>query len=187
MKRITDFFQKFISEISKATRLSKKMLAAVIILVIGVAALLLSEFDGSEKSAQVQATTTVKSVSTDDYISDLENRLISIISAIDGAGETRVMVTLESGNEEIYLHDYNYGENNASDGRNSVERKDEYVIVDGENGEEGIIVKIAQPKIRGVAVVCQGADSDIVKQQIINTVTALLDISSAEVSVAKMN
>ena len=97
------------------------------------------------------------------------------------------MITLESGSEEIYLHNYNYGENNDKSGRNSLERKDEYVIVDGSSGEEGIVVRVAEPKVRGVAVVCRGAGSDTVRGQIIETVTALLDISSARVSVAKMN
>ena len=64
---------------------------------------------------------------------------------------------------------------------------DEYVIVDGSSGEQGIVVRQSEPKIRGVAVVCEGGGNQTVKQQIIETVTALLDISSARVSVAKMN
>ena len=97
------------------------------------------------------------------------------------------MVTLESSSENVYLHDYDYGENVEPSGRNSVERKDEYVIIDGGEGEQGIVVRVAEPKIRGVAVVCRGAGSEIVKSQITEAVTALLDISSARVSVAKMN
>ncbi|MBQ4604094.1 MAG: stage III sporulation protein AG, partial [Clostridia bacterium] len=63
----------------------------------------------------------------------------------------------------------------------------EYVIVDGDSGERGIVVRVAEPKIRGVAVVCKGADSETVRSRIVETVTALLDISSARVSVAKMS
>ncbi|MBQ2847503.1 MAG: hypothetical protein IJE74_04535 [Clostridia bacterium] len=168
--------------------MSKKMLIAVSLLLAGMAALILSEMTAdNSKAEQTSQSETSYCYSSDDYISDLENRLISIISAIEGAGETKVMVTLESGCEDIYLHDYDYGENSEVSGRNSIERKDEYVIVDGGAGEQGIVVRVAEPKIRGVAVVCRGAGSEIVKGQIIEAVTALLDISSARVSVAKMN
>ncbi|MBO5859452.1 MAG: hypothetical protein J6R20_06710 [Clostridia bacterium] len=65
--------------------------------------------------------------------------------------------------------------------------KDEYVIVDSGDGENGIVVRKTEPKIRGVAVVCQGGGNESVRAQIVETVTALLDISSARVSVVKMN
>ena len=188
VKNISETIKNFISKISQMTRLNKKMLLAVMLLLAGMAALIASELT-AEKDITAEAITAVSEMAadTDEYVENLENRLVSIISAIDGAGETRVMVTLESGSEQIYLHDYDYGENSSSDGRNSVERRDEYVIVDGSSGEEGIVVRIAEPQIRGVAVVCAGGGSDVVRQQIIQTVTALLDIGSAKVSVAKMN
>mgnify|MGYP006974622555 CR=1 FL=1 len=69
----------------------------------------------------------------------------------------------------------------------NTEIRKKYVIVDGSSGEQGIVVRQSEPKIRGVAVVCEGGGNQTVKQQIIETVTALLDISSARVSVAKMN
>lgn len=174
------------NRISESTHLDKKMLVAVLLLVSGAAVLLFSETAESKKVLVTDAAVTEKT-DADEYITDLENRLASMISLIDGAGETRVMITLESGSEEIYLHDYDYGENNDPSGKNSLERKDEYVIVDGETGEKGIVVRVAEPRIRGVAVVCKGADSETVRSRIVETVTALLDISSARVSVAKMN
>lgn len=174
------------NRISESTHLDKKMLVAVLLLVSGAAVLLFSETAESKKVLVTDAAVTEKT-DADEYITDLENRLTSMISLIDGAGETRVMITLESGSEEIYLHDYDYGENNDPSGKNSLERKDEYVIVDGETGEKGIVVRVAEPRIRGVAVVCKGADSETVRSRIVETVTALLDISSARVSVAKMN
>lgn len=185
--KITEPIKNFINKISEKTRISPQMLVAVLLLAAGAAALLLSELSGGEKTVDTLSSTVMTETDTSEYAEKLEKRLASIISAIDGAGETRVMVTLESGSEDIYLHDFDYGENNNSDGKNSVERKDEYVIVDGSSGEEGIVVRVAEPKVRGVAVVCRGAGSDTVRGQIIETVTALLDISSARVSVAKMN
>lgn len=185
MEKITEILTKFIEKVSAVTRLDKKMLIAAVLLLSGAAALVISEVD-EEKNIPVSETVTEAATGTYEYIKDLEDRLTSMISAIDGAGETKVMITLESSSEEIYLHDYDYGENIDPSGKNALERKDEYVIIDGDSGEEGIVVRVAEPKIRGVAVVCRGADSETVRSRIVETVTALLDISSARVSVAKM-
>lgn len=186
MKNVTEAIKKTIEKISQKTRLSKKLLIAVSFLLLGIAALLMSEISPKEAKASSQ-TTLATQADMNEYAQSLERRLVSIISSIEGAGNTKVMVTLESGSEDIYLHDYDYGENVDPSGKNSMERKDEYVIVDGADGEQGIVVRKAEPRVRGVAVVCEGGGSDVVREQVINAVTALFDISSARVSVAKMN
>lgn len=187
MKNIGEAVKGIFEKISEKTKLGKGILLAVILLFGGVAVLILSELVPEETSVSAESETSVSQTQTDEYIKQLEERLTSIISSIHGAGKTKVMVTLESGSEDVYLHNYDYGENSGSDGKNSVERKDEYVIVDGSSGEQGIVVRQAEPKIRGVAIVCEGGGAESVRQQIVETVTALLDISSARVSVAKMN
>ncbi len=184
---IAEKINETIKQISEKTRLSKKLLAVLALFVAGLAALLLSEFvQGSDDTAE-QATTSSQRASTQEYVQALEERLNSIISSIDGAGTTRVMITLESGNEDVYLQNSDYGEDVDEGGRGHREVKDEYVIVDSGGAENGIVVRVEEPKIRGVAVVCEGGGNAYVKEQIVSTVTALLDISSARVSVAKMN
>ncbi len=187
MNKAAETIKKLIERLSAKTKLSKKLMLAVTLLVSGVVFLLLSEIGTDDKKADAQSASVNLTQSVQSYAESLENRLISIISSIDGAGATKVMVTLESGSEDVYLHNYDYGENVDPEGKNSMERKDDYVIVDGQSGEQGIIVRVAEPRVRGVAVVCEGGGSDVVREQIISAVTALLDISSARVSVAKMN
>ncbi|MBP3328973.1 MAG: hypothetical protein J6L91_08705 [Clostridia bacterium] len=60
------------------------------------------------------------------------------------------------------------------------------MIVENDDGENGILLKVTQPKIRGVAVVCSGGASPTVRQSIIDTLTAVLDVSSARISIATM-
>lgn len=187
MNRVAEVIKKLIDRISAKTKLSKKLMLAVALLISGVVFLLLSEIGTEEKKEGAESASVSLTQSVQNYAEILENRLISIISSIDGAGATKVMVTLESGSEDVYLHNFDYGENVDPEGKNSMERKDDYVIVEGQSGEQGIIVRVSEPRVRGVAVVCEGGGSDIVREQIISAVTALLDISSARVSVAKMN
>lgn len=50
-----------------------------------------------------------------------------------------------------------------------------------------MIIKLIQPKIRGVAVVCEGGGSDAVRQEITQAITAVLDISASRVYITKMS
>lgn len=187
MEKTIRIIKNTIEKISLKSRLDKKLLLVVFLLFSGMIMLLASELSDTGKTVSAELTQPTSVSDMQEYSRRLEERLISIISSIDGAGSTRVMVTFESGGEDIYLHDSDYGENAASDGKNSVERKDEYIIIDGSSGEQGIVVRRAEPKVRGVAVVCEGGGSEQVRVHIVDAVTALLDISSARVSVAKMN
>ena len=187
MEKFIRILKETIEKIYRKFHADKKLSAVVVLLVSGIVLLCASEFREGDKTSPVQSEQTTEYTDVSDYPAQLESRLVSIISSIDGAGETKVMVTLDNSGEDIYLHDFDYGENNDPSGKNSVERKDEYVIIDGSSGEQGIIVRKAEPEIRGVAVVCEGGGSEYVRAQVIQTVTALLDISSARVSVAKMS
>lgn len=187
MEKIIRILKETTEKILRKFAADKKLSAVVVLLVSGIALLCASELGTENKTTLAQSEETTEYTDISDYSEQLETRLVSIISSIDGAGTTRVMVTLENSGEDVYLHDSDYGENIEPSGKNSVERKDEYVIIDGSSGEHGIIVRRAEPRIRGVAVVCEGGGSEYVRAQVIQTVTALLDISSARVSVAKMS
>lgn len=187
MKKLTRFIKEFINKICEKSRLNKKLLLVALMLVSGIILLLASELTEAEETSSPQTSQTTAVSDIQEYSERLEERLISIISSIEGAGATRVMVTLENSGEDIYLHDSDFGENADSSGKSSFERKDEYVIIDSSSGEQGIVVRRAEPRVRGVAVVCEGGGSDKVCAQITQVVTALFDISSARVSVTKMN
>lgn len=184
-----DYFEKIkkaISKISAQSKIGRKGIAAVMILLLGIAALVFSEFTENKAALEEKEETTACDESFYEYTQNLENRLTSIISAMSGVGRVKVMVTIASGSENIYLRDSNSGESRDANGKSNIDRKDEYVIVDDGKGESGIIVRVAEPKIRGVAVVCDGAKNEAVASRIIDAVTALLDISSARVSVTPM-
>lgn len=55
--------------------------------------------------AESTAPPAVQGESTADYAAQLEQRLTALISRVEGAGKTVVMVTLESGSESVYATD----------------------------------------------------------------------------------
>ena len=154
----------------------KKRLFIIVAGIVGVLLLVVSEFI-PESEEDVEITENDDEMSFTSYEKDIEERLKNLIESIDGAGNVQVMVTIESGDEKVYATESKKTENN--------EEKN-YVLVDIEGSDSGLLLKIAQPEIRGVAIVCQGADSPTVRNAVVGAVTSVLGISSNRVNVSKM-
>lgn len=114
--------------------------------------------DSSTQSAAPAAMTD----STADYAAELETRLTALISRVEGAGKTAVMVTLESGSESIYATDTDSG------------------------GADGLVETVETPRVLGVAVVCEGGGSAAVQSRVTALVQALTGIGTNHITVAKM-
>lgn len=50
-----------------------------------------------------------------------------------------------------------------------------------------IVIESKPPKVLGVTVICRGADSDYVKRELTNMITALFDIGANRVAILKLN
>lgn len=129
-------------------RLTKLMVIAG---VVGVALLFLSNYI-SFGSSKENENFSVKS-----YGTQVEKDLESAISHIEGAGKTKVLLTMENSVEYVYL-------NNSTTKTKEVE-----------------------PLIRGVLVLCDGGDDPVVVGRITEAVTKALDISSAKVCITKLS
>ena len=158
------------------------MTVMLILGIIGVVLIIISEFvtekPKSQEKEQVQS-------SFFDYESDIENRLSDIISQINGAGRVKVMVTLKSGEEKKYAYNEMFQAKNDENSSDS-KTENEYVVIDGEKGDECVLLKTEFPEIQGVIVVCDGGDNSVIKNEITNAVSALLNISTNNISVIKM-
>lgn len=156
---------------------NKKTFICFIAGLLGILLIFVSEvFPKNQKNNKEKEKTYVS------YSNETEEKLADIISAVDGAGKTKVFLTIEESEE------YVYAQNVSSDRKdNTQENEDkEYVIVDGNGGKNGLLVKTVNPKIRGVAVVCEGGDDPAVQQRIYSCVSASLGISTARISISKM-
>ena len=123
------------------------------------------------------------------YEQQLERRLCEIVSAIAGAGEARVMLTLDCGSEPIYAVQGKTDSKHSFSDSGSEEHlsaNKEYVLIGSGAGEQGLVLKMVEPQVRGVAVVCQGGDDLIVRQAVVEAVTAVLGVGSNKVSVARL-
>ena len=171
-----------------------------LLLAVGLAAialLFLSDYLKSgvaENTSAEPATYAATEANYEEYTASLERRLTELISSVDGAGSTKVMVTLECGTEYVYASRQKstsaVSENSNPDGRVSRDEKrsgeESLVLVNAGRGEEPLILKQLAPTVAGVVVLCSGADDVNVRQQIINVVTTALGTSSNRVCVTRL-
>ena len=157
-----------------ATNKKKAVVASCCLLAVFF--LVLSEWMQSTEQKETQPQTV-----TEDYAAQLETKLSALLSSVDGAGHTRVMITLRSGTETVFARDDRF---DTQEGHMQSEQT--YVTLRDGSRDAGLPLKTVPPQILGVAIVCEGADTPQVRQAITQTVTAALGIGASHVSVVKM-
>lgn len=121
------------------------------------------------------------------YKEQIESSLCEVISKIDGAGKTEIFLTLENGSEKVYALN-NKASSSDNDGSADESSEAQYFTVRASDGsEQGLLLKILEPQVRGVVVVCQGGGDSIIRERVLEAVTKALDISSAKVCVTKLS
>lgn len=177
-------FQQVVSMSGFFDKLKKdKKLIAV--MAVGLAGALILMFGGmkTEKTPSEEVTKEAETaaVSLDEAEKLLEEKLRTLISTVQGAGSVSVMVTVESAGE------YVYAENKKSEGGSGASSdENEYVIYESSEGiNSGLVLCIKSPKVTGVAVICDGGDSAVIKSEITGLVTSLFGIGANQVYVGK--
>ena len=182
MQSVREKIKEFLSKLSDRFKIDARLIPVIILALCAIAALVASTFAVEKKDEDLPEKTSEGYGAHTEYATGIENRLCKLLSEIEGAGAVKVMITLESGEEQVFARDSDSSLDNEADGDKSFKEKSEYVIVDG----QAVRVKTVEPEIRGVAVVCEGGNDFTVKQSIVQAVTAVLGISAARVSVAQM-
>lgn len=171
-----------------------------IVLVAGIAGIILIFLSenfrscGAQPSASSSSSPAKAVLTAEEYEKQMEEKLSGIISQIDGAGNVKVMVTLEQTSQDVYAtqkktNDQQTSENAASGvGRQGTNNTDEtsYLLVkDSDGSERALQVTEIQPVIKGVVVVCDGGGDPSVQQEITDVVTTAMHITSVRVCVIR--
>lgn len=187
---INNIKEKVVKFVSKDKHKKIVVISGIIgIFLIFVSTLFKHEGDNQTKSQEIKANSEY-------YIDHLEKNLETIVSSINGAGNAKVLVTLESGTQTVYAteekqnkeasEDKANGETTRKKESNDCEKK--YITMkDSEGTEHALAVTEIQPKIKGVIIVCSGGDNPLVQQRVTNAVTTALSVPSNKVCVTKSN
>ena len=166
---------KFTEKITKRLKNDKKLL---LILLLGFSGMLLLLFSGGGKE-----DTTPKESNQDIAAVEkgIEEKLLSLVKTVDGAGKVKVIVTVECLQERTVAIN-----SESENGENKNEYKSEYVIIEESGDSDGLLLKITAPVIRGVGITCEGAGNSAVRQEIIRLVSASLGVPVNRIWVTKM-
>ncbi len=154
----------------------------VIIGIIAIGGIFLSESVTKSKANENKQNETTRE-SVKEYEEKTEKKLQEILSQIEGIGKCSVMVTVDSGEESVYSADVE-SEDQSGENSKASSQKSKYVIVEDE-GQKPVLEKEIEPTIRGVIVVCEGADDVYVREAVVDSLRAALGISSANISVVR--
>lgn len=151
----------------KLQNLLQKYKYAAVILLIGLALMLIpAQGSGTEGS--------VETVKVEEKTADLESRLEELLGQISGAGQVKVLLTMETGDETVYQTD------------TQTDSADTVIVEDADRQESGLVRRVEAAVYRGAVVVCQGADQATVRLAIIEAVSCATGLRSDQISVVKM-
>ncbi len=170
-----------ISEKFKNIKLGKKEICIILIGFLLIFIIFISEYNNDSVKIESDINNTEYN-----YCNEMEEKIKKFIMKIDGAGKTEVIITLDETSEYIYATDNkNVQKNNNNNDDLSVEN--DYVIIENNNNDEGLLIKTIEPKIRGVAITCEGGDIPEVQENIMSAIKAVLDIRSSNISITKLS
>ena len=124
-----------------------------------------------------------------DYSTYLEEKLVEILSKINGVGNVDVMITLENSVEKIAATNTTTTteetlENDSEGGTREIHREDMTIQVMTKGNDDSLmIVKEIKPTVQGVIIVAQGADDPILKEILYEAVKTALGIKGNKVQV----
>lgn len=109
-----------------------------------------------------------------------EEKLARALSQIEGAGETRVVLTLDSGSRQVLARDQEEG---GDGGMSSTV----VTIGQGSGSQQVVPLQTVAPRFRGALVVCPGGDDPEVQLQLIRAVSGLTGLGSDRITICQGN
>lgn len=165
----------------------KRVQLLVAVGLLGMGLILCSELLAGEESKENEpaAAEPAQQQTSQQTEQQLQHRLEEIISQIDGVGECSVMLTFGESERSVYAVEDSVSQeqDRQADSGSSSSQKKLVLIEDGEGGNQPVLEKTVHPQVNGVVVVCQGAQSMTVCQQVTEAVTTVLGIRSTQVCV----
>ena len=114
----------------------------------------------------------------------VQREMEDILSAIDGAGRLRLMLTVRGAGELELAQDRALTQK-QTDGADEYSDKTETVVLGSGSGAEVVVTRSRYPDFVGALVVCEGGGSAAVRLEITQALCALTGLPSDRISVIK--
>lgn len=147
---------------------------ALLILALGTVLMLLPKPGSGQKSSQPDQPVQSEPFDLDAF----EGKLEKILSQVEGAGQVRLVLTLDSGSRRILAQDQE--REGAGVGSSTV-----VTVGRGSGTQEVVPLQTLSPSFRGALVVCPGGGSPQVRLRLTQAVSALTGLASNRISVCQ--
>ena len=147
------------------------------------------------KSTASGTQETEEEDNTGGYAGELEERLESLLASMEGVGNVKVMVSLDSSREQVVEKDIpstmdTTKETDSTGGSrdviNSRQEETTVYVTDSAGNKTPYVSKIREPSIEGVTVVAQGGGNAVIQKNITEVIQALFGIEAHKIKVVKM-
>lgn len=147
-----------------------------VLLVMAVGAVLLLLPGGSRDNPPARESGCQEEVSFD--LEAFEEKLSQTLSQVEGAGEVRVVLTLDGGSRQVLARNQEQEGNGGSS--NTV-----VTVGKGSGQQEVVPLQTVAPQFRGALVVCPGGGDAATRLKLIEAVSALTGLRSDKISVCR--
>ena len=191
-------FKKLKNEVSKLFKNKYMGNILAVLLVIGFILIAITILAPGLLSGKNEVLTEENNTKVNTTVSTYEDKqkieLTNILRKIDGVGEVDVMINFESGEEKVAAYDSTNqttkteetdtnGGKRVSDQQNDTTK----VVMSSESGGNSpVILKTYKPKVIGVVITAEGAESSKARYDIEKAVSSLYGISVEKVNVYPM-
>lgn len=127
----------------------------------------------SETTAQ-----SVQNVESTKYIDELEKKLCNVLSQINGAGNVKVLITIDSNSKQEYAT--NKETKTITSGNSTTTTVTEEVVI---VQNKPLLINETLPKIKGVIVVAQGASNVNIKLELLKATQTLLEVEAKNIEI----
>lgn len=149
----------------------------LLVLAVGAALMLLPAGGGEERSETPEPEGgAAQTFDLDSF----EEKLERTLSKIEGAGETKVVLTLDSGSRQVLARDQERDSNGGS-------TSNVVTVGRGSGSQEVAVVQTVAPQFRGALVVCPGGNDPQTRLALLQAVSALTGLGADRVSICQGN
>lgn len=122
---------------------------------------------------------------------DLEKRLESILSKIDGVGKVSVLITYSESNKIVPIYNLSTNksateETDTNGGKRVTQTEDSQKEVIKDNNSDIVTEKVVMPQIEGAIITAKGANNSNIKSNIISAVEAVTGLAVHKIQVFEM-
>jgi stage III sporulation protein AG len=195
MKKMWQVVKAIWDENSGAENRKKMMRNFIVIGCLGVMLMLLSNY--FKASTDVKEALPVLSAETQKEDKDmneeqqLEQRLQTMLEQLPGVGRVNVMIVFDASKQLVVQQNVENNQqlteeqdrNGATRQIREQSKQSQTVMQQSSGNQQPLVVQTIQPKVRGVLIIAEGAESPAIKQMILEAVRKGLHVRLSAISI----